>query len=69
MKTTVVELENSQLFENVKVRNKKNGQIRIIKVLPNGSTISECVKNGIFDISKNINLETVLLNKNRFELI
>lgn len=66
---TVVEIDENELWQGTKVRNKSNGAIKEIFVIPEGKTIYQCVKEGIFDPNKHIDYSTVMLNKNRFQLV
>ncbi len=66
---TVVDIDDKELFNGSKVRNKQNGAVKEIFVIPVGKTISDCVKEGSFNPSKHIDYGTVMLNKNRFDLI
>jgi hypothetical protein len=69
MRITVIEIPDKDLFEGAKVRNKKTGEIRTIKSIPDGMTLYEAVTKGIFDIKNEIDYKTVFLNINRFELV
>lgn len=68
MNITVVEVDNAKLWNGTKVRNKRTGAIREIFVIPEGKTISQCARDGEFTI-KNVDFQTVMLNKHLFELV
>jgi hypothetical protein len=65
---TMVEIDEAKLWNGAKVRC-PNGLIKEIMVLPKDKTISQAVKEGLFDLNKHVELEMVLLNRTRFELI
>ena len=69
MNITIVDINDTDLFNGVLVRNIKNGLIRRIKVLPKYKTISMCVKEGLFNINEEIDYETFRLNYTRYELV
>lgn len=68
MNITVVEVDDKKIWDSAKVRNKITQQVRTVKVLPEDKTISQCFQEGLFT-SENIDYETLMLNKHRFELI
>lgn len=69
MKVTVVNISDEDLFDGAKVRHKQNGQVRTVKVLPENKTLAECAREGIFDVNNDIDFNTLMLNKTRFELV
>ena len=66
---TQVEISDKDLFEGAKVRNKRSGLIRTIKSIPSDKTIYQCVVEGIFDPTYNVDFQTVMNNKHLFELV
>ena len=69
MNVTVVEVSDENLWNGAKVRNKRSQRIFEIRVIPADKTISQCVHEGTFVPNKNVDYETVMLNKHMFELI
>ena len=69
MRITVVNIDEETLWNGVKVRQIKSGKIMEIFVIPENKTISECVKDGSFNLDKHIDYKTVMLNKHLFELV
>lgn len=69
MKITVVNISDENLFDGAKVRHKNSGQIRTVKVLPKDKTLAECAREGLFDVNNDIDFNTLMLNKTRFELV
>lgn len=67
MLLTQIEISEKELFDGTKVLNRK-GEIKTIKVIPQGKTIYQCVLDGTFDINTNVDYNTVMLNKNLFTL-
>ena len=69
MLLTVVEISDKQLWDGAKVRNKISGKIRTVKIYPEEFTISQAVSKGLFNPNENIDYQTLMLNKSRFELV
>jgi len=69
MLITEVEISQEELFDGAVVKNKSNGKIKTIKVIPLNKTVYECVLEGTFDPNENVDLTTVMYNKHLFELV
>lgn len=68
MLLTVVEVDDKNLFQGVKVRNKRSGCTKVIFVVPDGKSLWQCVQDGSFTES-HVNYSTVMNNKQNFELL
>lgn len=69
MNITCVQVSEKDLFDGVKVKVKRTGLIKTIKVLKEGKTIYQSVLDGDFNVNENIDFNTVMNNKHLFELV
>jgi hypothetical protein len=69
MQATIVEIDTKELYEGALVFHKRNDAIYSIKSIPSGMGIYESVKKGIFDIKTHADYDTVMNNKQLFELV
>lgn len=66
---TVIDIDNKKLWQGAKVRRKQGGVIRTVFVVPENKTLFECAQEGTFNPNEHIDYNTVMLNKQLFELV
>ena len=69
MYLTQIEVDEEKLWNGARVKNHRTGREFEIFVVPKDKTISQCVLEGLFDVAKNVDYSTVMLNSHLFELL
>jgi hypothetical protein len=69
MQITVLDMDMGTIWNGAKVKNLMTGQIKEVFVIPKDMPISKAVSHQLFDPTKQIDLQTILNNKSRFQLV